>query len=86
MHASECGVKPHNQHCHQYISLSHSRSLSLYTKRRIVLEISWVYLKGMQCFVSEDRTISQQNACHKAYEERLKNRVKDVPKDENVGK
>ena len=56
------------------------------TKRRIILENSWVYLKGTQCFVSEDRTISQQNARRKAYEERLKNKVKDVPKDGNVGK
>ena len=56
------------------------------TRRQIILENSWVYLKGTQCFVSEDRTISQQNARRKAYEERLKNKVKDVPKDGNVGK
>ena len=56
------------------------------TKRRIILENSWVYLKGTQCFVSEDRTISQQNARRKAYEEKLKNKAKDVPKDEKVGK
>jgi hypothetical protein len=55
------------------------------TKRRIILENSWVYLKGTQCFVSEDRTISQQNARRKAYEER-KNKAKDVLKDGNVGK
>ena len=41
------------------------------TKRRIILENSWVYLKGSQCFVSEDHTISQQNDRRKAYEERL---------------
>ena len=56
------------------------------TKWRIILENSWVYLKGMQCFVSEDRTISQQNACGKAYEEKLKKKAKDVAKDEKVGK
>ena len=56
------------------------------TKRRIILENSWVYLKGTHCFVSEDRTISQQNACRKAYEEKLKNKAKDVPKDKNVSK
>ena len=37
------------------------------TKQRIILENSWVYLKSMKCFVSEDRTISQQNAHRKAY-------------------
>ena len=41
------------------------------TKRRIILENSLVYLKGTQCFVSEDHTISQQSARRKAYEERL---------------
>ena len=56
------------------------------TKRRIILENSWVYLKGSQCFVSEDRTISQQNDRRKAYEERLKNKVKDLGKDGNGGK
>ena len=40
-------------------------------KQRIMLKSSWVYLNGMQCFVSEDHTISQQNAYHKACEERL---------------
>ena len=30
--------------------------------------------------------MSQQNACHKAYEENLKNKVKDVTKDENIEK
>ena len=39
------------------------------TKRQIILKNNWVYIKGMRCFVSEDRTISQQNACRKAYEE-----------------
>ena len=39
----------------------------------------------MRCFVSEDHTISQQNAHRKAYEER-KNKAKDVLKDGNVGK
>ena len=29
---------------------------------------------------------TQQNARHKAYEERLKNKVKGLPKDGNVGK
>ena len=48
------------------------------TKWRIILENSWVYLKGTQCFVSEDRTISQQNAFPKAYEKKLKNKAKDV--------
>ena len=57
-----------------------------YTKRRIILKNSWVYLKGTQCFVSEDRTISQQNDRRKAYEERLKNKVKDLGKDGNGGK
>ena len=56
------------------------------TKWRIILENSWVYLKGTQCFVSEDHTMSQENARHKAYEERLKNKVTDVLKDGNVGK
>ena len=56
------------------------------TKEMIILENSWVYLKGMQCFVSEHRTISQQNAHCKPYEEKLKNNVKDVPKDGNVDK
>ena len=42
------------------------------TKRRIILENSWVYRKGTQCFVSEDRTISQQNDHRRAYEERWK--------------
>ena len=57
------------------------------TKRRIILENSWVYLKGTQCFVSKDHTISPQNAHHKAYyEEKLKNKVKDVPKHKKVGK
>ena len=56
------------------------------TKRQIILENNWVYLKGAQCFVSEDRTISQQNARRKAYEEKLKNKAKDVPKDEKVEK
>ena len=36
--------------------------------------------------MSEDRTISQQNACRKACEGTLKNKAKDVPKDGNVGK
>ena len=31
----------------------------------------------------EDRTISQQNDHRKAYEERLKNKVKDLGKDGN---
>ena len=48
------------------------------TKRRIILENSWVYLKGTQCFVSEDPNISQQNAPRKTYEEKLKFKVKDV--------
>ena len=56
------------------------------TKQRTILKNSWVYLKGTQCFVSEDRAISQQNARRKAYEEKLKNKAKDVPKDEKVGK
>ena len=47
---------------------------------------SWVYLKGMQCFGGEDWTISQQNARRKAYEGRLKNKVKDVSKYGNVCK
>ena len=56
------------------------------TKRRIIFGNSWVYLKGTQCFVSEDCTISQQNSCRKAYEEKLKNKAKDVAKDKKVGK
>ena len=54
------------------------------TKRRIILENSWVYLKGTKCFVSEDHTISQQNDHRKTYEEKLKN--KDVGKDGNGSK
>ena len=57
-----------------------------YTKRRIILKNSWVYLKGTQCFVSEDRTTSQQKSRCKAYEENLKNKIKDVHEDRNVGK
>ena len=33
------------------------------------------YLKGAQCFVSEDHTISQQNTCCKAYKENWKIRL-----------
>ncbi|MCO5590579.1 hypothetical protein L7F22_044550 [Adiantum nelumboides] len=40
------------------------------TKRKIILDNSWVYLKETGCFVYEDRTLMQQNACRKAYEER----------------
>ncbi|MCO5556860.1 hypothetical protein L7F22_010414 [Adiantum nelumboides] len=40
------------------------------TKRKIILDNSWVYLKGKGCFVYEDRTLIQQNAHRKAYEER----------------
>ncbi|MCO5547927.1 hypothetical protein L7F22_001382 [Adiantum nelumboides] len=42
------------------------------TKRKIILDNSWVYLKGTGCFVYEDHTLIQQNAHHKAYEERSK--------------
>ncbi|MCO5559623.1 hypothetical protein L7F22_013224 [Adiantum nelumboides] len=42
------------------------------TKRKIILDNSWVYLKGTGCFVYEDCTLMQQNARHKAYEERNK--------------
>ena len=54
------------------------------TKRRIILKNNGVYLKDMLCVSSEDHTISQQNVCHKAYEVNLKNKVKDVTKDENI--
>ena len=55
------------------------------TKRMIILENSWVYLKGIRCFVSEDRIASTK--CHRnAYGENFKNKVKDVPKEGNVGK
>mgnify|MGYP007105631341 CR=1 FL=1 len=56
------------------------------TKRRIILENSWVYLKGTQCFVSEDHVISQKSVCYKGYEEKWKNKVKDVAKHEMIGK
>ena len=42
--------------------------------------------KVQKFFVSEDRAISQQNARRKAYEEKLKNKAKDMPKDKKVGK
>ena len=38
------------------------------------------------CFVSAYHNISQQNSCHKTYKEKCKNKVKDVPKDGNLGK
>ena len=40
------------------------------TKRKIILDSSAIYLKGTGCFVYEDRTLMQQNARRKAYEER----------------
>ena len=46
------------------------------TKQNIIVENSWVYLKGAQCFVSEAHIISQQNAPHKAYEGKLKIRLR----------
>ena len=42
--------------------------------------------QGTQFFLSEDRTTSQQNAHRKAFEEKLKTRIKDVLKEENIGK
>lgn len=44
------------------------------TKRGIILESSWVYLKGTGFSVCEDRTPKQQEACRKAYEERTQKR------------
>ena len=41
-------------------------------KRKIILDNSWIYLKGTRCYVYEDRTLMQQNARRKAYEERNK--------------
>ena len=40
------------------------------TKRKIILENSWIYLKGTHCFVCEDRTLMQQNAQRNAYYDR----------------
>ena len=54
------------------------------SKRSIILDNSWVYLKGTGCFVCEDRTLQQQSARRKAYEERqerLKGTNKPPPKD-----
>lgn len=42
------------------------------TKRKIILDNSWIYLKETGCYVYEDRTFMQQNAWRKAYEERNK--------------
>ena len=42
-----------------------------------------MYIKCTQCFVSEDRTIPKQNVYHKAYEEKFRNKVKDVHKTES---
>ena len=56
------------------------------TKWRIILKNSWVYLKGAQYFVSEVCNILQQNAHRKAYEVKLKNKDKDVPKGGNIDK
>ncbi|MCO5560135.1 hypothetical protein L7F22_013742 [Adiantum nelumboides] len=53
------------------------------TKRKIILDNSWVYLKGTGCFVYEDRTLMQQNACRKAYEERSK-RFKEQSHEEKT--
>ncbi|MCO5564687.1 hypothetical protein L7F22_018354 [Adiantum nelumboides] len=53
------------------------------TKRKIILDNSWVYLKGMSCFVYEDRTLMQQNARRKAYEERSK-RFKEQSHEEKT--
>ena len=41
------------------------------TMGSIALENNWVYIRGIQCFVSEDHNISQQKAHSKAYEEKL---------------
>ena len=51
------------------------------TKRRIILQNSWVYLKGTKFFVCEYHTISQQNGNRKAYEERRKIKIKEGLKD-----
>ncbi|MCO5581281.1 hypothetical protein L7F22_035160 [Adiantum nelumboides] len=53
------------------------------TKRKIILDNSWVYLKGTGCFVYEDRTLMQQNARRKAYEERSK-RFKEQSHEEKT--
>ena len=50
--------------------------------RIIILENRWVYLIGTQYFVSEGCSFLLQNAHCKAYKEKLKDKVKDVPKDE----
>lgn len=52
-------------------------------KRKIILDNSWIYLKGTGCFVYEDRTLMQQNARRKAYEARNK-KPKEQSCEENV--
>ncbi|MCO5585645.1 hypothetical protein L7F22_039580 [Adiantum nelumboides] len=42
------------------------------TKRKIILDNSWIYLRDTKCFVCEDRIIKQQNMRCKAYEEKNK--------------
>lgn len=49
-------------------------------KRKIILDNSWIYLKGTGCHVYEDRTLMQQNARRKAYEERNK-KGKESPQE-----
>lgn len=53
------------------------------TKRKIILDNSWIYLKGTKCFVCEDRTLMQQNARRKAYEDRNK-KNKAMSHEENM--
>ena len=53
-------------------------------KNKIILENSWVYLKGTKCSVCEDRTYMQQEACRKPYENQNKSRKKPPQNKEQV--
>ena len=50
-------------------------------KRRIILDNSWIYLKGTNYYVGEDCTLMQQNAWYKAYKERNKKVKKPSQED-----
>ena len=44
------------------------------------------YISKVKDMKKNTRTISQQNAHRKAYEEKFKSKAKDVPTDGNIGK
>ena len=54
------------------------------TKHRIILDNSWIYLKGTGFYVCEDLTLIQQEAYRKAYESRANKKLNKKPHNEKM--